>query len=404
MSDLGGIYTLGSSEGSEIVGNVISDITCHNYGGWGIYNDEGSSGFSVRKNFVIRAQEGGYFMHYGSNCTVENNLFADTKDFQVGLGRPNKNSFLFRKNLVLFGEKSPLFRGNPPKSEDAVFDFNVYWRRGFPLNFGGMDFDAWQKSGQDKNSFVGEFYVSDVIVGRIKNGGAVQKIGFEKLETSRAGTQGVMRKIAEGILKNYEFPKVANRAKSANFEHYVDDDFSREALNGKPMLKMDFIGERARVLSDAEFGRILEVSDKKTEPSWMPYFFYRCNFTKPQTVKISFKMKLSENSDFIFELRENEGVLNRGVKFQIKNAVFMPLNMKLPTGEWLDVEMSANVNGGGACSPEDLAISNGREIFKTRISANSENPSKTFGWMGIIFTGDSGAKTQFASFKILPKK
>ena len=406
MSDLGGIYTLGSSDGSEIAGNVISDITCHNYGGWGIYNDEGSSGFSVRKNFVIRAQEGGYFMHYGSNCAVENNLFADSKDFQVGLGRHNKNSFSFKKNLVLFGEKSPLFRGNPPKREDAEFDFNVYWRRGFPLGFGGMDFGAWQKSGQDKNSLVAKFSVSDVITGRIKNGGAVQKIGFEKLEISKAGPQGLMRRIAEGILKNYEFPKVANRAKSANFARYVDDDFSREVLNEKPMLKMEFIGERARVLNDASLGRILEVSDEKTTPSWMPYFFYRCNFTKPQTVKISFKMKLSENSDFIFELRENEGVLNRGAKFQIKDAVFMPTNAKLPIGEWLDIEMFLEVNGDYACFIHALNISNsnGRKLVNTSISINSETPSKTFGWMGFIFTGDGGAKTQFANFKILPNE
>ena len=399
MSDLGGIYTLGPSEGSEIIGNVISDITCHNYGGWGIYNDEGSSGFLVRKNFVKNAQEGGYFMHYGSDCAVENNLFAGSRDFQVGLGRHNKNSFIFRKNMLFFPPNSPVLRGGAIAPENAKFERNAYWGGGAKLDFAGMDFEAWQKSGQDAGSVV-EFFDFEKIADGILQGGTAEKIGFEKLDIARAGAQGKMRVIADKILKNYKFPEVLRTPKKSDFEQYVFDDFSREKLNEKPVLNVEFIGEKGRVVKDEKFGKVLEVADEKCEPAWMPYFYYRCNFKSSQRVKISFKMKLERESRFLFELRENEGVLGRGAKFEIRNLAFVPANSMLPENEWLCVEMFAKVNSGKPCGIESLRICRGEEeLVKAGIPAR-ENFSQTFGWVGFIFTGDGGAKTRFSDFKI----
>ncbi|MBR4598208.1 MAG: right-handed parallel beta-helix repeat-containing protein [Opitutales bacterium] len=401
MSDLGGIYTLGSSEGSEIIGNVISDITCHNYGGWGIYNDEGSSGFSVRKNFVKNAQEGGYFMHYGSNCTVENNLFVGSRDFQTGLGRHRENSFVFRKNMLFFPPNSPVLRGEAIAPKNAKFERNAYWGGGAKLDFAGMDFEAWRKSGQDIGSVEEYFDFEKIAKGAEQNkGSAAEKIGFEKLDVLRAGAQGKMRAIADEILKSHKFPAVLRTAKESDFEQYVFDDFSREKINEKPVLNVEFVGEKGRVVNDEKFGKVLEVADEKCEPSWMPYFYYRCKFKFSQHVKISFKMKLEAGSRFLFELRENEGVLGRGAKFEIRNLSFVPLNAKLPENMWLDVEMFAFVNGGNPCAVENLRIcGGGKELVKTSIPAR-ENFSQTFGWVGFIFTGDSGAKTKFADFKI----
>jgi hypothetical protein len=90
MSDGGGIYTLGRSPGTVIRGNVIRDVRAFNHygsGGWGIYNDEGSSDILVDGNIVINTDHGGYMLHYGSNNTVTNNLFAGGRLAELQIGR-----------------------------------------------------------------------------------------------------------------------------------------------------------------------------------------------------------------------------------------------------------------------------------------------------------------------------
>lgn len=155
MCDLGGIYTLGASEGSKIRGNLIYGINCHQYGGWGIYNDEGSSGFEISGNFVRGAQEGGYYMHYGKNCKVENNVFCHSSDFQIGLEKNGDNSFSFERNVVIYGSPATLFRnGRAPAPNAVKFDRNVYWNGSGEVMFGKMDFGQWRESGRDGHSFV----------------------------------------------------------------------------------------------------------------------------------------------------------------------------------------------------------------------------------------------------------
>lgn len=103
LSDMGGIYLLGKQPGTVISENRIHDVICQNYGGWGIYLDEGTSYVTVEKNLVYRTGEECFDLHYGSHNVVRNNIF-------VGLSghypiRTSKNELhqevLFEGNLIV---------------------------------------------------------------------------------------------------------------------------------------------------------------------------------------------------------------------------------------------------------------------------------------------------------------
>ena len=55
---------------------LVHDVARRDYGGWGIYPDEGSHDLLIRKNLVYRCQDGALFAHHNRNITAENNIFA----------------------------------------------------------------------------------------------------------------------------------------------------------------------------------------------------------------------------------------------------------------------------------------------------------------------------------------
>jgi len=112
LSDMGGIYTLGKQPGTKIVNNLWHDIAGIQYGGWGIYLDEGSSGVLVQSNVVYRTTHGGFHQHYGETTLVQNNIFASARDHQIQRTRPEPHvSFSFQTNIVYF-DKGALLAGD----------------------------------------------------------------------------------------------------------------------------------------------------------------------------------------------------------------------------------------------------------------------------------------------------
>lgn len=156
LSDMGGIYTLGSQQGTVIRNNRWHDIAGLRYGGWGIYFDEGTTGAVAENNLVYRTTHGGFHQHYGKENIVRNNIFAYARDWQIQRSRPEEHrSFTFERNIVLF-DRGVLFGGNWNDTNYA-FDHNLYWHAGKQeIRYMNWSFEEWQARGMDKNSLIAD--------------------------------------------------------------------------------------------------------------------------------------------------------------------------------------------------------------------------------------------------------
>jgi hypothetical protein len=128
LSDMGAVYTLGPSEGTVIRGNHIHDVVSHTYGGWGLYNDEGSTGILMENNLVHRTKSGSYHQHYGKQNILRNNILAFATEQQIQYTRAEEHlSFHITGNIILW-EQGELLAGNGWKHGRFKFSNNLYWR------------------------------------------------------------------------------------------------------------------------------------------------------------------------------------------------------------------------------------------------------------------------------------
>lgn len=193
LSDMGGIYTLGVAPGSVERGNVIHDVNSFAYGGWGIYFDEGSTGWVAENNLVYRCKAGNLHQHYGKENRVVNNILAlAPQDGQIIRTRPEDHiSFIVEHNIV-YWTGAPLL-GSNWTGNNYKLDYNLYWRTdGKPIEFAGMGLDEWRKRGQDVHSIIADpqFVNPAKDDFRLKPGSPASRIGFKAWDYRQAGRPG----------------------------------------------------------------------------------------------------------------------------------------------------------------------------------------------------------------------
>ncbi len=203
LSDMGGVYTLGVSPGTTVHDNRIHDVFAHDYGGWGLYTDEGSTGIRMWNNLVYNVKTGGFHQHYGRDNIIENNIFANSLKDQIQRTRDEDHiSFFFRNNIVYWDNDGTLLGSNWKGGARGVKDGkptqhyelgpNLYWHTTgkqdiFP---GKKTLAEWQsETGQDAGSLVADPLFVNPSAGdfRLKPGSPAAAVGFKPFDFSAAG-------------------------------------------------------------------------------------------------------------------------------------------------------------------------------------------------------------------------
>lgn len=192
LSDMGGVYTLGKSEGTEVSNNVIHHIYSLTYGGWGLYTDEGSTGIVMENNLVYACKSSGFHQHYGRDNIIRNNIFAFNIKAQLQATRvEDHNSFNFTNNIVYFDSGTLL--SSRWSSIRLHTDRNLYWdERARDVLFDKLTFKQWQQAGKDRHSRMANpgFVNPHGFDFRLKNNRAVRKVGFKPFDYTQAGVYG----------------------------------------------------------------------------------------------------------------------------------------------------------------------------------------------------------------------
>ena len=211
MSDMGGIYMLGVSPGTTISHNLIHDIYALDYGGWGIYTDEGSSNILIRDNLVYKCKSAGFHQHYGRDNMITNNIFANNIKSQLQATKAEKHrSFTFKNNIIYYDQGDLLSNNWDKFSMDT--DSNAYWKEpdGNVL-FKMEDLAGWQKKDKDLHSLIENPNFVNPETGNfeIKNKELLKRINFKPFDYTQAGVYGnsawkEKARLSEKIQKAFE--------------------------------------------------------------------------------------------------------------------------------------------------------------------------------------------------------
>lgn len=210
LSDMGGIYTLGVSPGTVIRNNLIHDVDANRYGGWGIYNDEGSTHILVEDNVVYNTKFAGYDIHYAREITVRNNVFALGRQDELSRTRMEPHKSVFFENNIVYWTEGKLLAGNwddkpysfyfRPTGENGTetvqstfdMDWNVYFNPKLTadqVRFGEATLEQWRARGKDVHSLYADPLFVDPAHGdfRLKNGSPALSLGFKPVDLDSVG-------------------------------------------------------------------------------------------------------------------------------------------------------------------------------------------------------------------------
>lgn len=360
LSDMGGVYTLGPSEGTEIRHNVIHDVYSTRYGGWGLYPDEGSTGILFENNLVYNVRDGGFHQHYGKENVVRNNIFAFSEEGQIAVTRSEPHeSFSFQRNIVVWDQGRLLGYGGWKNGANVTMDRNIYWQvDGEPFDFAGETWSEWREKGRDQNSMAADPNFMDVRNRdfRFRDDRLARSVGFEPFDPTEAGVRGDQwRRVAQET----SFPDPYQVPPSRIL--MVNDDFEEvgpTSLLSLATLSTEQRSELIKVVPRPEGGHCLRVQDvAELEKAYNPHLHWNPQL-KEEPAELNFRIKIEPDAVVACEWRTGGASYKVGPSLRIaEEAVWVAGRQvaRLPSGGWAEVSMRANP-GNGSGRTWDLAV------------------------------------------------
>ena len=130
LSDMAGIYLLGVQPGTVVHGNVVHDVYAGNYGGWGIYPDQGASHLIIEQNVCYNTKHQAFHQHYGRENIVRNNVFAFGGEGLISIGKVEDCGAMTFERNILITDDQPIFvgaRAGLIEKRRFISDLNLYW-------------------------------------------------------------------------------------------------------------------------------------------------------------------------------------------------------------------------------------------------------------------------------------
>ena len=420
LSDMGGVYTLGPSEGTSVSHNHIHHVTCFGYGGWGLYTDEGSTGITMEGNVVHDTTDGGFHQHYGKDNVIRNNVFAFSEDYQVKRSRAEEHlSYTFERNIIVF-DRGDLLGGNwSGTTANFLHKRNVYWDiSARPVTFTEkkLSLADWQKKGQDVGSVIADPMFADPAVRdfRLQPGSPALALGIKSIDVASMGVlrdDPAWRKLAETYSRGPEATRpVRPEAPPLNirqgFEGRIVDQ-QRPFPHGTPTLTINKappgkprvgLGDALRMspAKHAEGKQSLLFQDAPGLPAaYYPMLSFNPHH-RTGTSTMSFALYMEPKVIFIHEWRTKGNPYRTGPVLHVQNGRLTGvkgLDMALPTQKWIRFELSA-VIGEAVTGRWNLKVTPEGEATKEFKDLPCRHPDmKTLDWVGFI--SNANEKTEF---------